>query len=163
MNFYLLPIYWTSSQPGQEQNPPVRKLLICFRIDSYLLKVWPVDEPGEEVVHLLVAAQVLSLVTHPPLQHSKKLWVSNIKAIYENCRGGCGKYHNTVLWYQLFLLHEKFLNIAVTKLILTWVLLDWLVEPFQIHQCLSFGVFSKGNTTKPFVLSGQYNRAFSRV
>ena len=52
---------------------------------------------------------------------------------------------------------RKFLNTAVTKLILTWVLLDWLVEPFQIHHCLSFGVFSKGNTTKPFVLSDQYN------
>ena len=52
---------------------------------------------------------------------------------------------------------RKFLNTAVTELILTWVLLDWLVEPFQIHQCFSLGVFSKGNTTKPFVLSGQYN------
>ena len=36
-----------------------------------LLQIRPVDKPGEEVVHLLVAAQVLPLVAHPPLKHSE--------------------------------------------------------------------------------------------
>ena len=36
-----------------------------------LLQIRPVDKPGEEVVHLLVAAQVLPLVAHPPLEHSE--------------------------------------------------------------------------------------------
>ena len=45
------------------------KLHLKLRTD--LLQIRPVDKPGEEVVHLLVAAQVLPLVTHPPLKHSE--------------------------------------------------------------------------------------------
>ena len=45
------------------------KLHLKLRTD--LLQIRPVDKPGEEVVHLLVAAQVLPLVAHPPLKHSE--------------------------------------------------------------------------------------------
>ena len=44
------------------------RLNLILRTD--LLQIRPVDKPGEEVVHLLVAAQVLPLVAHPPLEHS---------------------------------------------------------------------------------------------
>ena len=47
----------------------VSRLHLILRTD--LLQIRPVDKPGEEVVHLLVAAQVLPLVTHPPLKHSE--------------------------------------------------------------------------------------------
>ena len=43
-----------------------------LKLRTDLLQIRPVDKPGEEVVHLLVAAQVLPLVTHPPLKHSEK-------------------------------------------------------------------------------------------
>ena len=35
------------------------------------LEVGPLIEPGEEVVHLLVAVEVCPVVGHPPFQHSR--------------------------------------------------------------------------------------------
>ena len=47
------------------------RIQVTLKLRTDLLQIRPVDKPGEEVVHLLVAAQVLPLVTHPPLKHSE--------------------------------------------------------------------------------------------
>ena len=54
-----------------------------LKLQTDLLQIRPVDKPGEKVVHLLVAAQVLPLVAHPPLQHSTMFQVFNITEISE--------------------------------------------------------------------------------
>ena len=111
---------------------------------THLLQVWPVDEPGEQVVHLLVAAQVLSLVAHPPLQHS----VKNTTSLQHSTLNvqDCG--------YQISIkLIETTYPCDITRKTLmasfdvyhkwnenqfiTWVPLgvDKLVAPFLLHQC----------------------------
>ena len=77
-----------------------------------LLQIRPVDKPGEEVVHLLVAAQVLPLVAPPPLKHSEKGKSIRI-----------GEYSSLSL-------RPKSSAIFVWLPTLTWALPCWLVASF---------------------------------
>ena len=89
-------------------------LLRCGLTRTDLLQIRPVDKPGEQVVHLLVAAQVLPLVTHPPLKHSE---TGKLLRIGE---------------YSSLSLRLKSWAIFVLFPTLTWALPCWLVASFSI-------------------------------
>ena len=79
-----------------------------------LLQIRPVDKPGEEVVHLLVAAQVLPLVAHPPLKHSETGKLFRI-----------GEYRSLSLRLRSWAIFVWFPT-------LTWAPPCWLVASFSI-------------------------------
>ena len=91
-----------------------------LKLRTDLLQIGPVDKPGEEVVHLLVAAQVLPLVTHPPLKHSETGKLFRI-----------GEYSSLSL-------RLKSSEIFIRFLTLTWAPPCWLVASFLIPWLLHY-------------------------
>ena len=125
------------------------KLHLKLRTD--LLQIRPVDKPGEEVVHLLVAAQVLPLVAHPPLKHSE---TGKLLSIGE---------------YSSLSLRLKSSAIFVLFPTLTWAPPCWLVASFSIPWLLhysrllsipSFSLRHHTTTVIQFPLSSSTCRGF---